>query len=88
MQTIFDPKAARYFADVLDKQSADLRSHNTSICKSALELNVNWRDRKYDVFFKQFEDATKKLAEFLEQSEKYSKYLKTKAGIVDRYHGR
>jgi hypothetical protein len=85
MKTIMDPDEARHFAAFLEETSRDLRTQNTAISRQLLELNVSWKDAKYNQFQHLFEEATEDISRFLSQADEYAMRLREKAKRVDRY---
>ncbi len=86
-QAIFDPEAARNFANVLETLGRDMRGKNLSVINKARMLRDAWRDAKYRAFEQDLDETTVKLAQFLEDCEKYVAYLREKARIIEEeYH--
>lgn len=86
MRVIFDPLEARRFAAFLDDRSQDMRAANRRVSTLIVEAGASaWRDRRYDDFLRQFDEASTLLQQFLEHAERYAGYLRRKAAPVERY---
>lgn len=88
MQIIINPREARRFAQFLDERAQELKTLNRRISSELVELGKSaWRDKKYDHFLRQFDEASVLLQIFLEHAEKYANYLRSKAAPIERYLG-
>lgn len=89
MQIIIDPHEARRFATFLDERAREMKELNRRVSVEVMEAGAGpWRDRRYDEFLRQFDEASTLLQAFLEHAEKYADYLRRKAAPMERYLSR
>ncbi|MFO0963752.1 MAG: hypothetical protein U0625_12740 [Phycisphaerales bacterium] len=86
MKAIFNVDAALRFAEILEREADELARRTAAMSESLVGLAATWRDPKYDLFQRKFDDASLALKQCLERSEHYAAYLRKKAAIVkERY---
>jgi hypothetical protein len=78
-QIIFNPEEAEFFANDLDSQLAQMYQKLVA-AKSGLEtLRHTFKDGRYEVLAKSFEESTIELLAFMDECEQYSRHLRKKA---------
>jgi hypothetical protein len=85
MQAIVDPSEVRAFANQLEGNLREVRSRLRTVDGEFHQLNAVWKDVKYDVFGKIFEESKDVLEEFISRSENYAEHLRHRARILDPY---
>jgi hypothetical protein len=86
MQTRFDPREARMFADALAQRAQEVRQMDSVVSRRLLELHSSqWQDARFSQFERRYEEASVLLQMFAGHAERYAEYLRRKAVPVDRY---
>lgn len=86
VKIIIDPSEARRFAGFLDERAKEMKELNRRVSVQVMEAGTNaWRDRRYEAFLRQFDEASSSLQRFLEHAETYADYLRRKAAPIERY---
>jgi len=80
-----DPAELRRFAQDLGRMTADLEGIMGSIYAKLRGLEATWRDQEQRKFTEAFEQTSKAVGRFLEDSKEHVKFLAKKASAVEDY---
>ena len=84
-RAVVDPEQVRRFAANLEQSSQDIRSQKTAMIAAFARLHETWRDEKYSRFDQLFTESAQLIERYVQQSERYSQFLKQKAERAQRY---
>lgn len=84
-QVIASPEHMRDFARSLDGANHQLADLMNALSVRLSTLGESWRDRHFEQFKDAFEQAARSLNRFLDESERYVRYLHEKAAPLERY---
>jgi uncharacterized protein YukE len=80
-----DPSELRRFARDLNRFNNDLEGLVTSLHGRLVDLGRTWQDQEHRKFSEQFEQATKVLSRFVEDSNEHVTFLNRKAQHLEEY---
>lgn len=84
-KAIADPQELRRFAQDLQRTNADLQAALAALQARFDKLSESWRDQERDKFAESFEEATKVLRKFVEDSSRFAPLLQRKAAKLEEY---
>ena len=80
-----DPTELRRFAQDLGRFNTELQSLVSTMYAKLRGLESTWRDQEQRKFVEAFDDTTRALKGFLENSDQHVKFLVKKANAIDEY---
>ncbi len=84
-QAVVDPDELRQFARALKKFNSELRAQMSHVSNQLNSLGTTWRDQEHKKFCARFDEQTKFMMRFLEESDTHVPYLMRKAEQIDDY---
>jgi uncharacterized protein YukE len=84
-KAVVDPDQMRKFSSQLDQSSKNLRDQKAAVIAGFSKLQETWRDDKYARFDQLFSESMRALERYIQESERYSTFLKQKAQRAQRY---
>jgi uncharacterized protein YukE len=80
-----DPTELRRFAQDLNRFNSDLYTLMGTLNAKLRGLEATWRDQEQRKFTEAFDQTSKAIGTFLENSQEHAKFLAKKAAAIEEY---
>jgi len=82
---IVTPADLRIFARQLSESAERISRRRKKAATQVKDARAVWKDEKYKVFLKTFDDTVRQLDHFTRRALEYAEFLERKAMYADRY---